>query len=221
MENLNFKVWLEENFSKKPNSFNQYQVRDLRTAPYGPFTGFRDTPNIGTRFGSDILHGMQNFYSNVRNDSTLQAVRPTYDISRDFKIDSSGKYAIVEIPYEKSYFYKKDKDGNFLDVNNNITTKENGIFENPKVIEKRANEVLQNYLAKNPEIIKKLMKKDAHIESLAYVDADEIKEKNNGEPMILLKFAAKIWNPNDRTKVKVGTPNPNHKFNVVINKENI
>jgi hypothetical protein len=216
MINLNFKHWLEATTPRGiPNK--QYQVKDLRTAPYGPYSGFRDTPGLATRLGSDFFGGMQSYYANTQNQVTSQEARPTYDLSRDFKIDASGRLASVQIPYSKKIIYKLDKDGNYLDESGNPTSDiEKAVYDDPKSITSKANEIMKKHITTNRDMLKELLDKDAEIDSLTYVDADDIGKNEKGEDMVMLKYAARIYHGDERTSNRLGTSSPNHKWNVIL-----
>jgi len=215
MINLNFKQWLEAVSPPIPNK--KYQVRDLRTAPYGPYSGFRDTPGLASRLGSDFLGGMQSYYSNVQNNVTSQEARPTYDLSRDFKIDSSGRLATLQILYSRKILYKLDKDGNYLDENGAPTKDiDRAVYDDPKTITAKANKVKDQHITTDKNMLKELLDKDAEIDSLTYVDADDMGKNEEGEDMIMLKYAARIFRGDEKTSNRLGTSSPNHKWNIIL-----
>lgn len=222
MNNLNFKNWLENltQFTTKlrgqqgtvPRGISQYQVRDLRTSPYGPFTGFRDTPSLPTRIGSDLLHGVSNAWTNIRDDSTMQPVRPTYDITRDFRMEKTGKLAIIEQPWPAKDFLETDESGNFLDQNGKPTKEISKAKPKPPEETKRVlKNILNKHILTNKDIINQLHAKNIDISSLSYVDSDEIPDN---QEMVLLKFAGRVFH--DKQERKKGIANPVHSFNYDI-----
>jgi hypothetical protein len=200
MHNLDFISWMEALSAppsykpSNPSYSSLNRVKDFRMMHNGPFTGFKDPPQIARRFGGDLMTGMQRYAQHVKSDLTAQEPGATYDVGRELKysVDERGKSLIITIPCSVKLFHHTDKDGNLLDKHGEITT-DNPEYSTQREIKNKARKYLIQYLRTNEELLEELKQKNADLNSASYIEYHHIDAKDDdGNDMVDLVFAASI-----------------------------